>query len=109
MNFYDKPASRENYDVTRTRSTLRRPHEETKPDDHTSHRTPDMSTRQDRTPERTAPDPDDPTTLSDRGNGDLPPTDDSWTDHCQCQFGTTDTTRLANLADDGNEAMPDGV
>lgn len=33
----------------------------------------------------------------------------SWVDRCQRQFTTTSTQRLGNLADDENEAMPDGI
>jgi hypothetical protein len=69
-----------------------------------------MSTRQSTTPQRAAPNADERTDPSGRdGRGESPPTDSSWSDHCQCQFGTTDTVRLANLTDDDNEAMPDGV
>jgi hypothetical protein len=40
---------------------------------------------------------------------DSPPTDVSWVDRCQRQFSSGDTSRCRNLADDGNEAMHDGV
>lgn len=33
----------------------------------------------------------------------------SWIERCQRQFDSTDDDRLGNLADEANEAMPDGV
>jgi hypothetical protein len=69
-----------------------------------------MSTRQDAAHESTAPNVDETTDFSDRTRRhEPPPTDRSWTALCQSQFSATDTSRLSNLADGDNEAMPDGV
>ena len=42
---------------------------------------------------------------------DAPAADDgiSWTDRCRRQFATDDASRMRNLTDDHNQAMPDGV
>jgi hypothetical protein len=107
MNFYDSLVWRWSHDVSRTRGTRHRHHDEATPADHTTDTTHDMSTRSNTTLERAAPTVDEPTD-SDSRRGP-PPTDSSWVARCQCQFSTTDTTRLANLTDDENEAMHDGV
>jgi hypothetical protein len=110
MNFYDSLAWRWCHDVSRTRRTRRRTRDGATPDDHATDTTHHMSTRPNATAERAAPPVDESTQLPDRdARSGPPPADSSWVARCQCQFSTTDTTRLANLADDDNEAMPDGV
>lgn len=56
----------------------------------------------------------DSTSLTDAAVDSTPQTDTapeptSWVDRCQRQFSRTNTTRLANLTDDANEAMPTGT
>jgi hypothetical protein len=109
MNFYDSLVWRWCHDVSRTRRRRHRPRDEAL-DDHATDTTHHMSTRSNATAERAAPTVDESTELPDRdARSGPPPADSSWVARCQCQFSTTDTTCLPNLADDDNEAMHDGV
>lgn len=52
------------------------------------------------------------TTSPDATTSDATPTPGEgvpWTERCARQFATGDRARCRNLADDENEAMPDGV